>query len=498
MKKLIILAVTLLMLTSCGSAIEESKSTSQEEYLEVTTSIESKTEDATNSVNPFAHLDTSNYMVAYDIHMTKNLIFLPNYFEDVYGIGTKYDDAIEAWGNLEFSKAEKLLLEVEGVLGATNAYYYPDDPVFVKHALGILYCDIADYKKAYDYLVDAYVAMREIYGKRETLFLGERLYADAVGMSLCHYYYEVGNFDSALKEIQSIRDSWAEEGAAGAVIPELLLYIEYEMNDIEAKIHQDRGEYNEAYALLVDNVNTCEEYIKNHEGLSMGHVLDINAWMSLADCTSVFKAQQELVERTIKYYDLALEACKRFGDNLCELYKSEILAKKGHFLCNFPDQLEDAMNAIDESRSLVEKLVTENGSSTEIINAYILYAEVYGFMLKDKENAFLYYDSAMELVQKTYGNNHPQIARILESKGRFISNRLDDTQKAIECYQEGIEIYKNLLIEANPVMARMYLGLAADYKWQGEDDLYEEYAEKGYAMYDALGIQLLKKNPTEE
>ena len=180
------------------------------------------------------------------------------------------------------------------------------------------------------------------------------------------------------------------------------------------------------------------------------------------------------------------------------MYKSEILAKKGHFLCNFPDQLEDAMNAIDESRSLVEKLVTENGSSTEIINAYILYAEVYGFMLNDKENAFLYYDSAMELVQKTYGNNHPQIARILESKGRYISNRLDDTQKAIECYQEGIEIYKNLLIEANPVMARMYLGLAADYKWQGEDDLYEEYAEKGYAMYDALGIQLLKKNQTEE
>ena len=110
--------------------------------------------------------------------------------------------------------------------------------------------------------------------------------------------------------------------------------------------------------------------------------------------------------------------------------------------------------------------------------------------------ALSYYDKALDIAQNIFGNNHPKTARVYESLGRFYGNRIEDIDQAIEYYNKGVEIYKNLLIEKNPTVAWMYLGMAGCYKYQGKDNVSNEYLEKGYEIYNALGIRILQTDGT--
>lgn len=481
LKKLfLVICLLTLILTGCGSSDKKTGTTEGTK--------ESSTE------NPFSELDTTGFRVCYDIHMTQNLIFLPNYFGEVYGVGNKYEDAIDEWGVLNYSYAESKLLEVEQAIESADNSYYPDDIAFVKEALGLLYLDKAEYDKAYDYLIDSYVTMNEVWGEKKTTGTPEAYYSTAVSLALCHYYYDIGDFDTCMKELQDLKDQNTETTSVSAPMLDIQLFVEYIMNDIEANIDKDCGRYIDAYNLYVENSKKCSEYIKNSNDKTFGYILMINACTQLGDICGLLSYNEEFKNSTDDFYEAALKYADKFDGELKDKYRSEILMKQGKFMFNFPEKHDQAMDIVDESIDIQERLKSEGKTSPDIINAYITFAEVYGFVENNTDKAQEYYGKADDIAKEIYGKNHPLTAAVYESMGRYYANRTDDIDKAIEFYNNCVEIYKNLLVENSSKIAFIYYHLAGCYKLKGDDIKSDEYLEKANTIFDALGIELAKSN----
>lgn len=447
--------------------------------------------------NPYADLDTSGFHVGYDIHMGSNLLFIPNYFGAVYGVGSKYEDAIDVWGDLDFATAEKNLLEVEEAIEKSENLYYPDDIAFVKEALGLLYIDMAIYDKAYDYLIDAYVTMDELYGDKKDLASGEQFYPEAIGVALCHYYYTIGDYDRCMKEIQSIRDDYEEVSKDGGILSDYQLFISNMLNDIEAGIYKDRGEIKKARDLYDKNLEACKDVINRENDPSLSYILGIDADTHMADCFSLFTTDSELAEKVNLFYDAALHLLEEFPDRgIKEKKKSEVLLKKGWYLSHFSDTQSEGRDLIEEAVRMQDELYESGHKAPDIVDAYVKSAEIYGFLDKDMDKALDYYDKALEIAETVYGENHPKIAMVYESLGRFYGNRTDNVDQAIDYFNKGVDIYNNLLIENNVQMAGMFFQLAAGYKIKGEDEVSDEYLKKAYDMYGKLGIHVLQQDGT--
>ena len=443
-------------------------------------------------------IDTSGFRVNFDIHMTSSLIFIPNYFGDVYGTGNKYEEAIDEWTSLKYKEAEKKLLEVEESIASAENHYYPDDIAFVKESLGLLYYDMADYRRAYDYLIDAYVTMEDIYGGGITSGSSERFYPEAVRLALCRYYYSIGDYDRCLKEIQDLRDLDQDIEAVDNDAEYLKFFIEYMLNDIEATIHKDRGEYEASYDIYAKNIESCGDYINKNEDPTLGKILSINACKRLGDWFAIFLGKEGYAEKANNYYEVALKICDYFSGDLKEKYRSEILLNHGKFLSNFESLRDNAWETLGEAIEIQEKLIADDKTSPDIIDAYIIYAEAYGFIEGDFDMAILYYDKALDIAKTIYGDYHPATAKVYESMGRFYGNKVLDTDLSIEYFEKSVGIYKDLLIENNIQVAGIYLQLAGCYKIKGEEQKSDDYLERASSMYDALGIHIMKADGTWE
>lgn len=447
--------------------------------------------------NPYSELDTTGFHVDYDIHMGRNLLFIPNYFGAVYGVDSKYEDAIDAWGNLDYATAEKNLLEVEEAIEKSENHYYPDDIAFIKEALGLLYYDMAVYDKAYDNLIDAYVTMDELYGNRKDLASGEQFYPEAIGVALCHYYYTIGDYDRCLKEVQSIRDDYDEISEDSGTLSDYQLFVSTMLNDIEAGIYKDRGEYEKAHDLYDQNVESCIEISKTEDDPTLGNILGADACTHMADCFSSFTTDSELAEKVDSYYDLALSILDGFGDGeLRDKKKCEVMLKKGWYLTHFSDMRDEGRDLLEEAVRMQEELRESGKKTPDIVDAYVKSAELYGFVDKDLEKAQEYYDKALDIAVTIYGENHPKTAMVYESLGRFYGNRMNDVDQAIDYFNKGVDIYNNLLIENNVQMAGMYLQLAGCHKIKGESEVSDEYLKKAYDMWGKLGIHVLQTDGT--
>ena len=467
----------LFILTGCGE-----KKDVTEEATNVTT--ETQTE------NPFSTMDTSSFKIDYDIHMMQNLIFIPNYFGEVYGVGNKYEEAIDAWTELNYSEAESKLLEVEKAIESTDVHYYADDDAIIKEALGLLYLDLADYSKAYDYLIDAYVTMNEVWGDKKTTGTPEQYYPAAISIALCHYYYAIGDYDSCTLELQKLKDLNNETETFNSKVKYLQLFVVDIMNDIEANIYKDRGKYIDAYNLYVQNIDICKEYINSSDDKELGYILIIKECTLLGDICSDLSNNEEFKNSANDFYELALKYAGKFDGEFKEKISAEIMTKQGYFLCSRGDDPDQGIKKIDEAIEMLENLRNSGKNSPDIIAAYISCAEVNGFIKDDNEMALSYYDKAENISQEIYGYNHPKTAKVYESMGRYYSNKLSETDTAIEYYNKSIDIYKNLLAEKSANVGMLYYHLAGCYKIKGDDSLSDEYLDKAKAVFDPLGITI--------
>ena len=194
------------------------------------------------------------------------------------------------------------------------------------------------------------------------------------------------------------------------------------------------------------------------------------------------------------FYDMALKRIEKYGGEFKDKSKADILMLKGHFLLNYPENEELAWKTIEEAYAIQQELEQQRGISYSDIEFYRLCAEAYGFVKQDKEKALTYYTKALETAISIYGENHPETAKIYESMGRYYANRTDDIDKAIEYFNKGIDICRNLLIERSLLAAKCYLHLAGCYKMKGESVLSDQYLEKANKMLENLGLKVAYSN----
>lgn len=377
-----------------------------------------------------------HFQVSFDILFSKYIIFCPNYFGQLYGTGTKFEDAIDSWKNYNYTDSLEDLLEIENAILESDSVYYPDDMAFVREAIGLLYLDRAVYDKAYDYLISAYVIMKDAYYESTSLTSLERLYLEASQLSMIQYYHETGDYDSCLQEAERLREYDKNFGPMdeGELSYQLLLQID--TNEVEASICNVRGEYERAYDLFSENVLLC-----NENKLVLNYLIAVRCQEEMADWHAQFYGE-EFAEIAVFFYDLALTMCEKQNDANADHCKLALLMKKGKYLLNFPKHQEEGRKALDEAIALLGKLNEQRELTIDVIDSLLRYAEVLGFADNDMDEAQRWYDSALQLSEFYYGHNHPQTAKVYESLGRFYGNRKNDVDQAIEYFTEGTDIFK--------------------------------------------------------
>lgn len=505
MKKLFFLLFTILFITGCGSnkvnsnnEIDNISDVQKSDEIVDDVSQDSDLIQVSDDIIDFDSIDKSHFKIDFVIQNDRDLVFMPNYYSDIYGCEDEIDIVLKEWGELHFKDAEQKLLKIEKAIENSPKQYYPDDIVFVKEALGILYCDMAQYDKAYDYLVDAYVAIKDIYGENvagsDSLF-----YIESMRLALCHYYYNVGDYESCIKEIQEMRDLYESTQSISPGLESCMLFLKVEIDNIEASIRKDYGDAQSALSLYMGNLDKCNAYIATSKDDTLGYMLKIKTAIYVGDwCSYYMKANPEWVNTGYETYEEALRLCDHFDGVLKEKFKCDILLKQVHLVAGQTSTEDIVAEKIQQAISIQEKLVEEAAYWDSVVDDYILCAEHYGFVLNDKETSVKYYERAEEIAREIYGEYHPKRVLLYESEGRYFVNKQAETEYAIECFLNCEEIYKNLLIEKSIKMAGIYVQLAGCYQVIGESELSKEYLEKSQAIYASYGMRIMTNDDAEK
>ncbi len=100
--------------------------------------------------------------------------------------------------------------------------------------------------------------------------------------------------------------------------------------------------------------------------------------------------------------------------------------------------------------------------------------------LGQKEKALDYYNQALNIRKKLYGDDHEIIAGSYNDIGLLYAN--DDLEKAAEYYQKAINIYEKKLGNTHPRVANLYNNLALLYQKQNDFSKSETFLEKVLAI----------------
>ena len=103
------------------------------------------------------------------------------------------------------------------------------------------------------------------------------------------------------------------------------------------------------------------------------------------------------------------------------------------------------------------------------------------------DEAEKYYTDAVTLATDSFGTNHPVTAEAYYSMGKFYSE--DDAAKAAECFEQALEIRKNILSENHPDTAKIYYELAMVQKKTGASDEATANLNKAKEICDKWGIE---------
>lgn len=437
--------------------------------------------------------DNSSATVWNTILFCKYLVFSPSDFTDFYSNGASFQEGINYWVQLDYQNAEHLFLNLENEMKA-NGVKYPEDIAFVQLAIGTLYIDMAKYNSAYEYLISSYSSFREIFNRNS----GQ--YENAASLSLAYYYYAIGNYDSCLKEINSLKTFYErliEDTREPELVEGLSFFFSYAIDSLEAQIRQDRNDLDGAFSLFDKIITEAKEQNSNDSPNSkFTQLMRINALIHIGDLFYLGSNLYEGVTKTIGVYDYVLKILDKYPEDIyAKSLKAEVMAKKAYYFGSISeDNFDDAIKLIDEAISIQESINEKNKVYAGLANTYIYYGDMYGYIKKDFDRALLYYSKALEISEEAYGHNHPQTAKIYETEARFYGNRLLDFEKALEIYKEGLEICNNTLMENTLLAADIQLNMAGCYRLLDDEESYKEYIENANKIYDRLGVHLEKSS----
>lgn len=430
--------------------------------------------------------------VRHTIIACKYLIFEPRDFIDNYENGSAYSRGIDAWTQLRYSAAEEKFLLLEKEMQEKGPVF-PEDHAFICETLGCLYIDMAKYQSAYEYLMDAYVTMKEIYDQ-------EPYYQNAVSVALCHYYYALGDYERCAREVQKLQDNHVTENTITDRSKSTRKFLNIILNNLTAQMSFDCGRYVDAWNTYTESMKMCQSGEETMgDDRSFMKAMLVNVLENLGD--TAYRLGPEYQETAVTtFYDGTIQILEsNFSGPLAGAVKARILVKKGYDLAGFAGKADEGFEIAVEGMTIQEKLYGTDEPYPGLVDTYLKYGDMLGYIYNDREGAEAYYDKALSLSVQAYRENHPQTAKVYEALGRFYLNRVQDGgAQAILYLQQALEICKNLLAENTALAAGIELQLAAAYKGVGDDASSDMYKEHALAIYERLGTYLASTAQAEE
>ncbi len=195
----------------------------------------------------------------------------------------------------------------------------------------------------------------------------------------------------------------------------------------------------------------------------------------------------------------AYYAIKQLDDALNYYKKAELIFKKENSisaLCYLyinigiiyieQEEVDKALRYYKESLNLTQKLYGFNHPDVAriYVNLAIIYSENYG----DNENSLLYNEKALKIYKNTFGESHYQVATIYNNLGN-INLRERNYKKAFSYFQKCLKIQESIFDENHPNIAKCYISIGNFYRGK---NLYNKSLDN---YLKALNI--LEKSPNQ-
>jgi tetratricopeptide (TPR) repeat protein len=397
----------------------------------------------------------------------------------------QYEMGLENWRRLDYNKADSDIKTARDEI-SEQVSQSEVEVAKVNNSLGSLYLDMGKYEEAYDYLNAAYVTFRDAYGDFS-------LEARATKFNIAEYDYYIGDFDSALKELQTI-ENLSESQSEKAILTSV--------ETLKAMIFDARGDYSGAIAQYEGALRLYSDLVQDGKVVSAldNYANDSSLTQDekeqyTEDFVCVARIYSNLAEVYIHQvnYDQAASAAQT-GLSICldnvyigkknlatsELYKNLALAEsmKGEF--------SQAVDDVDLAMRIQLNLFDFEGVYPGLVEVYDTYGSILQSSGKSAE-ALNYYEQALSLSVDSFGENHPQTAQACRTIGEFKSSE-EDFDEAITYFERGIEIRKNVLGEKHPDTALLYVDLAEAQLASGDADIAAENATLALSICDSLDL----------
>lgn len=430
--------------------------------------------------------------------------------------GEEYDAGIAAWRALDYPTAEEHLRAAQEAAAAK----YGTGSVqaaCVDNSLGCLLLDMAQYEEGYDCLNSAYVTMKDAYGS-------DSVPAQIVLTATTSYDFLTGDYDTCLKDVTSLAESPSDFSIYAAA------------NRIKSKLLYARGQYTESIKTALEDIFACL-YVKDKEA-TWDNALELNEYLQslgedhpfspnnllmiallsyeVAEGYRAVVASPDAYNRAQKYYQAVHHICEDLIDGedatvvLCAARRGEGFLQTNAMAIDADGALvtRDESEVLDGASflAILEDIRAKEGplfghdvdGYPGLVDVDLATADVYGYLLDDKENALDWYDRALTRAEAAYGHNHPSTAEVLYRTANYHGNRLREDEKAIELVTEAIEIRKNILAEFTAKTSQYYTFLAGGYRLMGDEESSEKYLARAQEINEALGIWLLTTEKLED
>lgn len=224
-----------------------------------------------------------------------------------------------------------------------------------------------------------------------------------------------------------------------------------------------------------------EELSLRQEQLEQSEVLRIKRLDDLAnDCYHKFEIHKLKHENDSAAYYIELRAG-------LDTTNVEWQFKAGEFF----DYIADYSRAIAYFQRALQLWIKQYGESYEETASLYQNIGLEYQTIGNYEDAFTYYNKALEIRKSIFGENAPEIASNYKFLGSYY-RQTGDYEKATEFNEAALTIYKNAYGENNEEVASIYGNLGVVFEYKGEYQVALEFHQK------ALGIDTLlfdKNNP---
>ena len=360
-----------------------------------------------------------------------------------------FDEALAAWSELDYPKAESLFRSSVASSDRKNGIGSLESAA-INQKLGAMYLEMGKYNQAYECLNNAYVSFREQLGEKDgntILALGQ----------IAIYDIKSGNVEKGFATLNDLYDHAT------------YFWYKIQIAQMLAQCNTELGNYEKAiewYDVLGPLYYEFE--IKNLERVNL-----LNDYGTLMITVGNYQeAVRSLSSAVTEWKELDLEediTIANVYSNLAQAYA-------------WCGDREQAIETHKKALAIKKGLFGEN--SIHVAMSYDAISVMFAAM-HDTDSQKAYLETALGIAEKTVGENHMCTAVIYLDLGNYYQQERE-MEQAVACHLKSLEIQKNILGQNSVNTILIYEAIANDYRELQMTDIGIENVDHAIEIAESL------------